>query len=40
MSQNNLNNDSEQKNQHQPNFIPHVVSSGNETGWKESGKAG
>ena len=40
MSQNSLNNDSEQKNQHQPNFIPHVVSSGNETGWKESGKAG
>ena len=40
MSQNNSNNDSKQENQHQPNFISTVVNSGNETGQKESGKAG
>ena len=35
MSQNNLNNDSEQENHRQPNFIPQVLNSGR----KESGKA-
>ena len=40
MSQNNSNNDSEQENHRQPNFIPPVVNSDNEKGWKESGKAG
>ena len=39
MSQDNSNNDTELENQHQPNFIPPVVNSGNERGWKESGKA-
>ena len=40
MSQNNSNNDSEQECQHQPNFIPPVEKSDNETGRRESGKAG
>ena len=40
MSQNNSNNDSEQENQHQPNFIPFVVNSDNEMGRKKSGKDG
>ena len=40
MSENNSNNDSVQENQHQSNFISPVMNSGNETGWKESGKAG
>ena len=39
MSQDNSNNDTEQENQHQPNFILPVVNSGNERGRKESGKA-
>ena len=40
MSQNDSNNDSEQENHRQPNFIPSVVNSDNEKGWKEIGKAG
>ena len=40
MSQNNSNNDSEQEIQHQPNFIPPVVNSDNETVRKESVKPG
>ena len=40
MSQNNSNNDSEQQNQHQPNFIFPVANSDDETGRKESSKAG
>ena len=34
MSQNNSNNDSEQENHRQPNLIPPVVNSDNETGRK------
>ena len=40
MLQNNSNNDSKQENQHQPNYITPAVNSSNETGRKESGKAG
>ena len=40
MSQSNSNNDSEQENHCQPNFIPPVVNSDNETGRNESGKPG
>ena len=40
VSQNNSNNDSEQENHRQPNFIPPVVTSDNEKGRKEKGKAG
>ena len=37
ISQNNSNNDSEQENHPQPNFIPPVVNSANETGRKGRG---
>ena len=37
ISQNNSNNDSEQENHRQPNFIPPVVNSANETGRKGRG---
>ena len=40
MSKNNSSNDSEQKNHRQPNFIPLVVNSDDETGRKERGEAG
>ena len=40
MLQNNSNNDSKQEIQHQPNYITSAVNSSNETGRKESGKAG
>ena len=37
ISQNNSNNNSEQENHRQPNFIPPVVNSANETGRKGRG---
>ena len=40
MSQNDSSNDSEQQNRRKQSFIPLVVNSDNETGRKESGKAG
>ena len=40
MPQNSSNYDSEQESQHQPNFIPTVENSDNETRRKESVKAG